>query len=63
MLITGIRPLVCAIEEERIVRKKHWAGMPIKSIKWCLKSANVDARQIDYIAIGRNLYAHLDKKY
>ncbi len=54
--------LVCAIEEERIVRKKHWAGMPIKSIKWCLKSANVDARQIDYIAIGRNLYAHLDKK-
>jgi carbamoyltransferase len=54
--------LVCAIEEERIVRKKHWAGMPIKSIKWCLKSANVDARQIDYIAIGRNLYAHLDRK-
>ncbi|MBU2529965.1 MAG: carbamoyltransferase [Elusimicrobia bacterium] len=54
--------LVCAIEEERIVRKKHWAGMPIKSIKWCLKSANIDARQIDYIAIGRNLYAHLDKK-
>ena len=22
--------LVCAIEEERIVRKKHWAGMLIK---------------------------------
>ncbi len=60
LLIDG--RLVCAIEEERIVRKKHWAGMPVKSIKWCLKSANIDAKQIDYIAIGRNLYAHLDKK-
>jgi len=28
--------LICAIEEERIRRIKHWAGLPIESIKWCL---------------------------
>jgi carbamoyltransferase len=26
--------LVCAIEEERIRRIKHWAGFHIESIKW-----------------------------
>ena len=28
--------LVFGIEEERINRKKHWAGLPINSIKPCL---------------------------
>jgi len=54
--------LICAIEEERIRRIKHWAGLPIESIKWCLKYSNVDVRDIDYIAISRNPSAHLHKK-
>jgi carbamoyltransferase len=28
--------LVCAIEEERIRRIKHWAGFPVESIRFCL---------------------------
>ena len=28
--------LLFAIEEERINRTKHWAGLPINSIKACL---------------------------
>ena len=29
--------IIFAIEEERINRIKHWAGLPIESIKACLK--------------------------
>jgi len=54
--------LICAIEEERIRRIKHWAGLPTESIKWCLKYSNVDVRDIDYIAISRNPSSHLHKK-
>ena len=28
--------IVNAIEEERINRIKHWAGLPVESMKWCL---------------------------
>ena len=31
--------VVAAIEEERLVRIKHWAGYPEESIKACLKIA------------------------
>ncbi len=54
--------LVAAIEEERIVRQKHWAGFPVESIKWCLAYAGKDIREIDYIAISRNPWARLHKK-
>jgi len=54
--------LICAIEEERIRRIKHWAGLPTKSIKWCLNYAGIDIRDVDYIAISRSPSAHLHKK-
>ena len=54
--------LVCAIEEERIRRIKHWAGLPTESIKWCLEYAGINLKDVDYIAIGRNPYAHLGQK-
>ncbi|MER3446549.1 MAG: carbamoyltransferase [Candidatus Dadabacteria bacterium] len=54
--------LVCAIEEERIRRIKHWAGLPTESIKWCLEYGGIDIKDIDYIAISRNPSAHLHKK-
>lgn len=54
--------LVCAIEEERIRRIKHWAGLPTESIRWCLGYAGIDISDIDYIAISRNPSAHLHKK-
>jgi len=54
--------LICAIEEERIRRIKHWAGLPIESIKWCLEYAGIDIRDVNYIAVSRNPSAHLHKK-
>ncbi len=55
--------LVCAIEEERIRRVKHWAGLPTESIKWCLEYAGISIKDVDYIAIGRNPYAHFWEKF
>jgi len=54
--------LVAALEEERIRRIKHWAGLPIEAIKFCLGSAGIDIRDIDYIAINRNPFARFHKK-
>jgi len=54
--------VICAIEEERIKRVKHWAGFPSESIKFCLKDAGISIEDINYITIGRNPSAHLLKK-
>ena len=54
--------LVCAIEEERIRRIKHWAGLPVEAVKWCLQYGGIDIREVDYIAISRNPSAHIHKK-
>lgn len=60
LVIDGI--VVNAIEEERINHIKHWAGLPIESIKWCLSDAKINISDIDYIAASRNPSAHLHKK-
>jgi len=49
--------LVAAIEEERLIRIKHWAGLPILAAKTCLGDA-----QPDHVAISRNPKAHLMAK-
>ena len=33
--------LIVAVEEERFNRIKHWAGFPVESIKYCLKSSKL----------------------
>ena len=43
--------LVCAIEEERLTRKKHDNSHPIHAIEWCLKYAGLDINDIDIIAV------------
>jgi carbamoyltransferase len=49
--------LVAALEEERLNRTKHWAGLPIGAAKACL-----EGEQPDYIAISRDPKAHLKDK-
>ena len=46
--------LVGSLEEERLNRVKHWAGMPALSARACLGGV-----QPDHIAISRNPRAHL----
>ncbi|SMN01010.1 Nodulation protein nolO [uncultured Candidatus Thioglobus sp.] len=54
--------LVAAIEEERLVRIKHWAGFPCNSIKFCLKEAGIDITQVEHITIARDPSANQLKK-
>ncbi|MFO1486260.1 MAG: carbamoyltransferase C-terminal domain-containing protein [Verrucomicrobiaceae bacterium] len=46
--------LVCAAEEERFRRIKHWSGLPTEAMKWCLADAGIQLGDVDHIAINRN---------
>lgn len=54
--------IINAIEEERIRRIKHWAGLPTEAIQFSLKDAGISISDLDYITIGRYPYAHFMKK-
>jgi carbamoyltransferase len=54
--------IVAAAEEERFKRIKHWAGLPLDSIRYCLAFANISIADIDHIAINRNPSANLFQK-
>ncbi|MCP4179824.1 MAG: nodulation protein [bacterium] len=49
LLIDG--KIVSAIEEERLNRIKHTDKLPIKSMKFCLDSQDIEIKDIDKIAI------------
>ncbi len=55
--------LVCAFEEERLNRIKHWAGVPFLSINECLKHAEIKIDDIDTITINSNPYSNLKNKF
>lgn len=44
--------LVCAAEEERFRRIKHWAGFPTEAIKFCLREAGVQLSAVSAIAVN-----------
>ena len=50
------------IEEERINRKKHWAGLPINSIKACLVNNNLKISDVTDIVINTNPYSNIKEK-
>mgnify|MGYP001253486757 CR=1 FL=1 len=54
--------LLFAIEEERINRIKHWAGLPCASIDACLKYTNIDLSDITDIAINTNPFSNFHHK-
>ena len=54
--------VVCATEEERIRRIKHWAGFPSEAIKFCLEDEQITIEQVDYITISRDPKANFYKK-
>jgi carbamoyltransferase len=60
--ITKDGELLAAVEEERFNRKKHCAGFPVESIRYCLEVARVPVGEIDHIGISRDPSAHLHKK-
>ena len=54
--------LVAAISEERLTRNKRDSAFPINAIKLVLKIANLEYRDIDFIAYSRNERANFIKK-
>jgi carbamoyltransferase len=47
LLVDGV-PL-CAVQEERLSRRKNDAGFPVRAIEWCLDSTGVDASDLDAV--------------
>ena len=54
--------LVCAYEEERLNRVKHWAGIPFKAISECLKHEKINLIDIKFITVNSNPYSNLKEK-
>jgi len=42
--------IVAAAQEERFTRKKHDAGFPAKAVDFCLQTAGIGARDLDFVA-------------
>jgi carbamoyltransferase len=58
MLLDGY--LTAAIEEERLNRVKHWAGLPSLAVKRCMSLSA--APRIDHLAVSRNPGANIQHK-
>lgn len=43
--------IIADVAEERFIRAKHYAGLPIKSLKYCLEAGDLSIEDIDFIAI------------
>ncbi|HEB75852.1 MAG TPA: carbamoyltransferase [Nitrospirae bacterium] len=54
--------LVAAVEEERFTRVKHWAGLPVQAVRYCLEEAGISIGEVDHIAINRDPRANLLRK-
>jgi len=54
--------LIAAVEEERFKRIKHWAGLPLASIQYCLETAGIKIQELDYVAISTDPKANLGHK-
>jgi len=54
--------VLCATEEERFRRVKHWAGFPSEAIKFCLEDEGISIEQVDHITISRDPKANFFKK-
>jgi len=54
--------LIAAVEEERFLRVKYWAGFPVKSFRYVLNEAGITPQDLDHIGISRDPKANLMQK-
>src|SRR5262249_23679740 len=47
LLVDGVP--ICAVQEERLSRRKNDASFPLKAIEWCLERAGVEPDQLDAV--------------
>ncbi len=55
--------VVAAAEEERFTRQKHWAGVPLNAINFCLGYVDKKFSDLSYVAINSDSSAHFWKKF
>ena len=55
--------IIAATEEERFVRKKHYAGFPVNSIEFCLSLIKLTIKDIDYITVNYSPSSNLKQKF
>ena len=60
LLVDG--EIVGAVEEERFIRAKHWAGFPEAAIRWCLARGGLKLADLDHVAVNRDPRANLGRK-
>ena len=54
--------IIAAIEEERFVRIKHYAGLPKNSIEFCLAQSELEIKDIDFITVNYSPAANFKQK-
>ena len=54
--------VLCASEEEKFRRIKHWAGFPTEAIKFCLEDEGISIHDIDHVTISRDPKANFSRK-
>lgn len=54
--------LIAATEEERFRRVKHWAGLPVQAIHFCLQEAQIALPEVNVICVSRDPKAKLSRK-
>lgn len=60
LIVDGVP--VSAIPEERLNRKKYYAGFPRRAIEYCLETAGLRFKDLDHVAIGRSPQANRTRK-
>ncbi len=53
--------VIAAAQEERFTRKRHDASFPKQAIQFCLKQANISAKELDYVAFYENSRLKMDR--
>ena len=53
--------IICAVEEERLTKKKRTKEFPINAINFCLNKCNISFEQLNSIAISWNPLINLEK--
>ena len=61
--IVGDGHVLAAAEEERFTRVKHWAGVPVNAIDFCLSFAGINFDQLSCVAVNMDNDAHRGKKF
>jgi len=54
--------LLAAVEEERFNRIKHWAGLPVDAVRYCLREAGITFGGLSAIAVNADPNANIGRR-